>query len=320
MDPTCRWLGIDCWRYPIGLRAGARPGTWGWVPGSRPDRRAGPMTWHRVGRNPMVLLTAVVLFTAAAVGPATGSGLTDLDPVAGDGSGPASTAQLDRTPFARGVLDDGPAILGTPDHPVSPTVIGPIGDRLSTASDRVDTFDWGPPVALLLFGYTRQADAEPLEHDVRERVFDQVRSTPGAHIAAIVHETEIPRSTVRYHLRVLEDAGLVSGATIRGRHRYAPAGDDLELAAALHDEPTRAVLEAVGRFEPVSLTGLADEIGRAPSTVSHHLHELETAGLLRRESGNGRVEIRLDEVAVGFEQDRSAVVSEQGPQVETPAE
>lgn len=267
---------------------------------------------------PTVLLAVVVLLTAAAVGPAAGGVLADLDRT-GDGAGLAASADTSRTTFADDVLSQETATVGSSDR-LSTSVVDPVSERITTPSDRVATPDWTPPVALLLFGYTRQADGATLENEIRERVFHHVRSTPGAHIAAIADGTDVPRSTVRYHLRVLEDAGLIAGATVRGRHRYAPAETDLELAAALHDEPTRAVLEAVARFEPVSVTGIAEEIDRAPSTVAHHLDQLESAGLLTRERSDGKVHVHLDGLALDPTEDRSVVAAESGQRAELPAE
>lgn len=269
------------------------------------------MTRRRIGRNATVLLAAVVLLTAAAVGPAAGGVLTDRDGAASD--------QPSGTTFAADVLGEDTAALGPSDR-VSSSVIDPVSDRIASPSDRVVATDWTPPVAVLLFGYLRQADGAPLDHEVRSLVFDHVRSTPGAHIAAIAEGTDVPRSTVRYHLRVLEEAGLIDGATVRGRHRYAPAGADLQLAAALHDDPTRAVLEAVDRFEPVSVSGLAEEIDRAPSTVAHHLDQLERAGLLTRERAGGQVNVRLDELSFDPVEDRPVVASERGRRAELRAE
>ncbi len=276
------------------------------------------MRWGRVPAIPRVLFVAVVLLTAAAVGPTAGGLLTDLDRP-DDGSGSAGTVDTSQPTFADDVLTEETATVGTADRPAT-SIVDRVGDRISTPSDRVAAPDWTPPVALLLFGYTRQADGSTLENEIRERVFNHVRSTPGAHIAAIADGTDVPRSTVRYHLRVLEGAGLIVGATIRGRHRYAPAETDLELAAALHDEPTRAVLEAVGRFEPVSVSGIADEIDRAPSTVAHHLDQLEDAGLLTRERSNGTVDVYLEGLTLDPREDRSVVTAESDSRAELPAE
>lgn len=165
--------------------------------------------------------------------------------------------------------------------------------RLASIAMDLGAGDWRVPLGALLLGATKQAEGSPLDNDNRRRVYEQVAETPGAHIADIVEATDIPRSTVRYHLRVLEDASLIAGDTVHGNHRYAPVSVDLRMAAAVRDEPTWSVADAVARFEPVSLTGLAEELDRAPSTVSHHVDRLVDAGLLERERDGTRVRIRL---------------------------
>lgn len=257
------------------------------------------------------LLTVVILLAAIAVGPTTMGVITGLDSAATHEASPP----LDRSALAS---DSTPAIAT--DERTATQAFGTLDHRLVTATDRVADHRWGSPLAVLLFGYTRQADGEPLEHEVRNRLFEQVRSTPGAHIADLAAGIDVPRSTVRYHLRVLEASGLLAGATIRGRHRYGPAGTDLELAAALYDEPTRAVIEAVARFEPLSMTGLAEEIDRAPSTVAHHLDHLEDVGLLARDTSAGQTDVRLDGPARDLETDRRARIDEPGVPAELPVE
>lgn len=164
-------------------------------------------------------------------------------------------------------------------------------DQLVAAGTSLPAID--PPLWLVVVGYTRHDELDPLENDARQRVFEAVRAAPGTYIAGIVDRTDIPRSTVRYHLRVLEREGLVAGETIGGKHRYAPASADIALEAALEDGPTAAVLEAVARFEPVNVGGLADELDRAPSTVSHHLDRLVDDGLVERQRDGRRVLVSL---------------------------
>lgn len=251
-----------------------------------------------VPRPPAVLLMALVLL-AAAIGPGTAEAAPGLERAGTAGTGSAASEAPDRLT----VPDLGPSEFlppgGLPDRAGQPALFESIGDRIAVVTERLDAVDWRPPMAVLLFGYTREIDDDTLDHEGRRRVYDLVRSSPGAHIAAIVDAVDVSRSTVRYHLRVLEDADLVTGATVRGRHRYVPAGADPVRAAALFDGPTRTILEAIGRFEPVSITGIAEETGRAPSTVTHHLGGLEDAGLVARERADGRVLVSLEGTALG---------------------
>lgn len=67
----------------------------------------------------------------------------------------------------------------------------------------------------------------------------------------------------------------------------------VELAAALEDDSAATVLDAVARLEPASVSKLANDVDRAPSTVSHHLSRLESADLVDRTRNGQSVETRL---------------------------
>lgn len=130
----------------------------------------------------------------------------------------------------------------------------------------------------------REANREEvLEQPTRAAVYERVRDAPGATLAELADAVGVTKSTVRYHVRVLREAGLVDTAEAAGALRVAPADADVELVASLNAPGTGPVLDAVAEKEPASVTELARATGRAPSTVSHHLSTLEARGLVERE-------------------------------------
>lgn len=146
----------------------------------------------------------------------------------------------------------------------------------------------------VVLGYSRYDGSDPLENELRENVYKTITASPGIYIAKLSNETTIHRSTVRYHVRVLEEEGLVSETVLQGKHRLYPAEqNNLSLIAALDEEATAAVLQALLRLEPASVSLLADDLDRAPSTVSHHLTRLADEGLVTRERDRNTVCTRL---------------------------
>lgn len=151
-----------------------------------------------------------------------------------------------------------------------------------------------PPGVLLTAGFSRRGGSDPLENEVRRRIYEAIEDRPGSYVSEIAEETDIPRSTVRYHVRVLNREGLVFDEKIRGKRRFFPAGSDgVELTAALEDEATGAVFDAVARLAPASVSEVASSVDRTPATVSYHLSRLESAGLVERERDGNAVLNRI---------------------------
>lgn len=160
--------------------------------------------------------------------------------------------------------------------------------------DVVDDVTTPSPVVLALAGYSRHEDADLLEHDTRRSIYEAVVASPGTYIAEVATSTEIPVSTVRYHVRVLDDEKVIQTAKVRGRHRLFPAhAEDVLLAAAVNDDATAAVIEAIRRREPITVSMLAEELDRAQSTVSYHLARLDDADLVDRHRDGESVLVSL---------------------------
>lgn len=151
---------------------------------------------------------------------------------------------------------------------------------------------------LSAFRYSRYDDSDPLELDARRDVYEAISDQPGDPITAVSDRAEVNLSTARHHVKVLRREGLVATARVRNCERFYPAGtDDLELAAAMADEATADILDALVRLEPASVSGLADEVDRSPSTVTHHLQKLEEDDIVVRERASRAVENKLSEPA-----------------------
>ena len=187
---------------------------------------------------------------------------------------------------------------------------------IETAGDIIDDLSDGGsdvvlPVGAALFRYSRFDDSDPLENDVRQQVYEAIERSPGTYISEMSSACDASRSTVRYHVRILEEEGLIVDEADRGKHRLYPAGSETpELAAALNDNATARVLDAIARLEPVTVSALADDLDRSPGTVSYHLDRLTNDGLLERErmgntvvtriTGDIQTELLNGETAVGL--------------------
>ncbi|MGA9400246.1 winged helix-turn-helix transcriptional regulator [Haladaptatus sp.] len=217
-----------------------------------------------------------------------------------------------------------PAVASTPvaDEPVADTPVhhAPPAQRHSNAATLDDPFGVGShghsfpngptsameyadideaPGSITVGSYSRYDGSNPLNNATRATIYATVAEEPGLSLSALSEETDIPRSTVRYHVRILQEEKLVETTTVRGKRRVNPAGDDNPaLAASLSDEATASLLETVARDGPASVSDLADALDRTPGTVSYHLERLADDGLVERErAGNAVVTTLPDSVA-----------------------
>jgi DNA-binding transcriptional ArsR family regulator len=144
------------------------------------------------------------------------------------------------------------------------------------------------------FRYSRYDDSDPLENEARAAVMDAVEADPGRPITEVAAAADVNLSTARYHVRVLQKEDMLMRVAVRGRKRLFPAfTQDPELLAALSDEATAPLIDALRRLEPASVGALADELGKSPSTVTHHLQRLEDDGVVVRERAGRAVENSL---------------------------
>lgn len=204
------------------------------------------------------------------------------------------TADLTYTIAEQGVESDFGFAEGTT-SPDSDTVVSdlvPSESAVGTLSERME--DVSPLLTLL--GYSRYDNSDPLDHDLRASMYDRIQSEAGITLAALVEDSDVSESTVRYHTRILEEESLVEKVALWGNVCLFPAtygAKERALTVALEDSTLRSVLSAVERNEPATVSAVAAEIDRAPSTVSHHLSRLESADLIDRERDGKSVETTL---------------------------
>jgi len=150
------------------------------------------------------------------------------------------------------------------------------------------------PRVVLPLGYSRYDDSDPLDHDVRASLFESVERAPGINLSELDARADVSLSSVRHHLRILEEENLIVGERIRGERRYFLSTEsEPELVAALDDTATAPILRVLAASGPASVSELAEELGRDPSTISHHVSRLEDDGLVERERDGQSVQNSL---------------------------
>lgn len=213
----------------------------------------------------------------------TAASLADAEsgtPIAAMSAGPAGR----QLPSGPGPMAVGATAVAGVGAVVAGSMLGS-GTGIERRATRRITSALGRLVRMVVpFRYSSYDGSDPLEHEDRKAIHDYVAEQPGAYMSAVSEAVDVPHSTARHHIRILEREGLLENAKVRGRRRLFPAhAQQQELAAAMADEATADVLEAIARLGPCSGSALAEEVGKSISTVSHHLSRLEDDDLVVRE-------------------------------------
>lgn len=200
-------------------------------------------------------------------------------PLSSSGGQPLPSGSSGGAAIGLGVLAAAAAFRATPAlGSIGVPVFGSVGSAaLPSLLDRIRPF-------LFPLRYSRYDNSDPLEHEAREQVYEIVNDRPGSYLSEVSERAGLPLSTTRHHIKVLEREDLVSGAKLRGKRRFYPAyAEGIELAAALNDDSTASIIDAIARLGAASVSDLADELGRDPSTISHHLQRLDEDDIIARE-------------------------------------
>jgi predicted transcriptional regulator len=136
-----------------------------------------------------------------------------------------------------------------------------------------------------------EASARPTdsESDVPDAVLGYLAATPGAHFSKLRDDLKLGTGETQYHLRRLEEQGVVGVARDGDYKRFFPAGRfsafEKRALGYFRRDTARGMLVALLRDPDATGAALAEELGVSRPTVSKHAAELERAGLLSRGGG-----------------------------------
>ncbi|QLD85796.1 helix-turn-helix domain-containing protein [Natronomonas halophila] len=275
-----------------------------------------PMTASSLGADPVAVnrteSTTANDASSSTGGTATRSGGSDETATQGAGSGETaetptpddSSEAADGTNATAGVFDapttlDGVLDSGAPLAPASLFAMGlltvvtrPWVGFLSTGA--VLFGDWLGRFGVL-FRFGRSSSTDPLEHETRTLIHDHLQEVPGESLTELSETLDVPLSTLRHHLKVLEREGEIVSHKQRNRRRFYPLGAEHEaLTAALAEDTSADIIETLRRRGSATVGEVVDAVDRSYSTVSYHLSRLAEDGLVVQRTEGRQTVSRLD--------------------------
>jgi predicted transcriptional regulator len=201
----------------------------------------------------------------------------DFGPAAGKKSRPSEAANPYARPFAVSPRSPEPSNGGEP-HPGTP---GAFAAAAAVAAVGVALLN--PVIAL----YTRLVKQRLLKNEVRRRLYEHVRSNPGAGSAEAARAVAVHITTAKRHLMVLHKFDFVTGIHTRAGPRYfenhgrfpTETAHDLLL---LRRPENGEFLRALARTPGMGLSEIARSAGVAKSTASRRAGILLSARLIEK--------------------------------------
>lgn len=191
---------------------------------------------------------------------------------------------------ADGATDEGEVTLPT----LSTRIRDAIEDEVAMAS-MVSSATAGA-TALAFAVVTRYiSPKEALKNPQRAMLYGFVRAQPGAHLKQVADEFQMKTSSILWHMRKLESAGLVQSERANGFRVFYPVEGGIEIKrvsralTALQNGNALAIFEVVDNHPGQTTRILSDRLGIHVGTVRWHLRKLREFGLvdeLVREDGS----------------------------------
>lgn len=125
---------------------------------------------------------------------------------------------------------------------------------------------------------------EVLSLESRRRIHDFVRSNPGTHLREIARALRLPLGTALYHLGYLEQNDLVvvrrDGRYKRFFVKHMLGRVEKDYVSAFHHDVPRRIAVVLLERSPRTQRELCEVVGVSRSTLSFHVNNLVSKGIL----------------------------------------
>lgn len=114
-----------------------------------------------------------------------------------------------------------------------------------------------------------------LDHFLRGQIVELIRQNPGATVAQILSQTDVGRSTLLYHLTVLEQNNYIRSKVWAGYRRFFPTGTRMGELPQYSTPTTDRVWELIRANPGVSARELTQLTGTTKQALHRQLTRLQ---------------------------------------------
>ena len=128
-------------------------------------------------------------------------------------------------------------------------------------------------------------DKKVIEINIRGKIYNYILENPGMHISKISSDLKIPRTTLIYHLNLLEKKELIFTKDKEMFRRYfcknkVGKNEKLILSILRQRIPHKIIMYFIFHNNIASQVEISKYLNKHPTTVSFHLKKLKKLGLL----------------------------------------
>lgn len=129
--------------------------------------------------------------------------------------------------------------------------------------------------------------SEFLELDIRKRIYECIRKSPGIHFREVQRRAGIATGSADYHLHFLQRHGMLRTEKSGRFLRYYVADtayeqEEKDLLNILHHEPFRHILIYLMENKRANALKIASDLGYTPSSLSWYLKHLSGKGVIKQ--------------------------------------
>ncbi|WP_048182584.1 winged helix-turn-helix transcriptional regulator [Methanosarcina siciliae] len=144
--------------------------------------------------------------------------------------------------------------------------------------------------AILGFRITERADV--FENSNRARIYEYIKTRPGAYLSEIIEKAGLNRGAVRYHIKILKAHHKIEAYSESGKTRYFQNNstygeEEKKVVSALQNATNQRIISEIQNGKCNTNLALAREIGVSRATISWYVKNLKETGLID-ETKSGR--------------------------------